>query len=167
MSKHGFDIGRMCRLNGQSPTARERWYAFWRLYRVACHNKDPRTEGDLRDCFRVLFLGNRTYAKWVRLTGECVPAVGDRKHLPLFLRKRFLEMDRRKRLYGEHYEWMERDKKVAAQMRREDGIEVTPDEVAEVRRKTINLVRRKAAEFGVKVPTDDADLLRWIGKGMK
>ena len=88
----------------------------------------------------------------------------DRSHIPTFLRKRLLEGHKKRRLYAGHPEWAERDKKVAHLCRDAHGIEVTPTEVAEVRRKVINLARRTAAELDVRLPADDEDVLRLLKK---
>jgi hypothetical protein len=81
-----------------------------------------------------------------------------RTHWPKFLRRQLLETEKRRRLYGDHPEWRERDKLVAS-MVREDGIEVTPTEVAEVRQKVIRLARAKGLEMGFPLPDDDDELL--------
>lgn len=151
-----FDDARLCRLDGQQPTMREKWIAFHRLWRIA-HGHGAVQDMDVGMCFRVLFGGWRA----IRLMDtDHTDGLVDRSHIPKFLRKQLLEIKRRQRLYAGHYEWMERDKVVANQCRDKHGIEVTPDEVAEVRRKVINLARARAAEMNVQLPKDDEEVLK-------
>lgn len=156
-----FNVERMCRLNGKKPNARDKWVAFHRLWRLS-HRKGDSCwlDGNATDCFRVL------WADWrprMLLDDDREDPLITRRSMPLFLRKRFLELDRKRRLYGECMaewgRWQERDRRVAAKVRNEQGIEVTPAEVAETRRKVINLARRKAAERGLDLPEDDEELL--------
>jgi hypothetical protein len=149
---------RMLRLDGKKPTAREKWQAFHRLWRLA-QGHGVYQDAEAVDCFRVLFPNWRPIQL---LNGLESDGLVDRSHMPKFLRKQLLEGHRRQRLYAGHYEWMERDKKVANLCREQHGIEVTPDEVAETRRKLIRLARDTAAEMDVKVPADDEDLLRML-----
>src|SRR5580692_10649108 len=51
-----WDIERMCRLNGKKPTARERWTAFYRLWRMAHGNHGAEADIYASDCFRILFV---------------------------------------------------------------------------------------------------------------
>jgi hypothetical protein len=152
---------RLCRVDGQKPTARERWTAFHRLWRIA-HGRGVWHDMEAGMCFRVLFGGWRSIHL---LDGHESDGLVDRSHIPTFLRKTLLEGHRRQRLYAGHYEWRDRDKTVANKVRDEHGIEVTPLEVAEVRYKLLRAVRARAAEDDVKLPADDEDLLRWLAEG--
>jgi hypothetical protein len=147
-----FDVERMCRLNGKRPTARERWTAFYRLYRIS-QGHGVYQDMAAADCLRVLMPSGRCIA--LMNEGDRSPS---RTHIPVFLRRKLVDADRRRRLYGKHPEWMGRDKVVAAKVR-EDGIEVTPEQVGEVRQKVLRLARQRAAECGIPVPGDDAKLL--------
>ena len=158
-----FDTERMCRLNGKKPTARDRWTAFYRLWRLSHRKTDScYLDAEATDCFRILF------ADW--RPRYLIESLGDtlcsRHKYPTFLRKSLLETARKERLYGEFWgeweKWQERDKFVAMKVRQEQGIEVLPVEVAEVRRKFINMARAKAAEIGLEVPDDDAELLNFL-----
>ena len=156
MSRKGFDIERMCRLNGKKPTVRERWTAFYRLWRLA-HGHGACQDMDASDCFRVLFP-----TPMIHVLDHESEGTLSRVHCPMFLRRRILESERRRRLYGNHPEWSERDKRVAAKVREEDGMEVTPDEVANVRNKVIRLIRDRALTEGIALPHDDDELLLWM-----
>lgn len=149
---------RMIRTDGREPTARDRWRAFHRLWRIA-HGHGACQDVDAGDCFRVL----STDWRLIRLLeSPCNDGLVDRSHTPKFLRKRLLDDARKRRLYAGHYEWMDRDKMVANRCRSEHGMEVTPTEVAEVRRKVIQISRAKAAEMDFPVPQDDEDLLKLL-----
>jgi hypothetical protein len=158
MGRHTFDEARMCRVDGQKPTAREKWLAFHRLYRLSL-GRGVHQDMAAIDCFRVL------WANWSMLRlCEAEENSPSRTELPAFLRRRLLESDRRRRLHGRHWEFLERDQAVARQLC-ESGQETTPAEVAAVRCKMIRHVRQKAAELGVTVPADDGDLIAWIAAG--
>lgn len=152
-----FDEERMCRLNGKKPTMRECWTAFYRLYRLS-HGHGANQDMEATDCMRILWKN----WSWFRLIETNVPSVS-RVGWPVFLRRRFLKMDERRRLHGQYLEWLERDQSVSRQMCAE-GTEMTPLEVARVRVKTLKMVREKAAEIGCDLPMDDEDLLRWLKK---
>lgn len=85
-----FDIDRMLRLNGKEPTVRERWTAFYRLYRMA-KKIDIFHEHDAADCLRVLGFG---YEVAVANEEERPPRGG----MPKFLRKMLIESERRLRI---------------------------------------------------------------------
>ena len=156
MSRKEISIDRQCRLNGQKPTLRDKWIAFHRLYRLAMRH-GPYQDMAVVDCFRTL------YANWSWLCLlESEEKSPSRAHVPKFLRRRLLEYERRHRLHGDHPEWAERDKVVARKVREESGMEVTPDEVAVVRRKLITMAREKAAYLGIPLPSDDEQLLRLL-----
>lgn len=155
-----FNIERMLRFNGKKPTPRERWKALYRLFRIANKIDEHRNTHDASDCLRVL-----GFNSWIaglrdaRGEAEGYP----RSAIPLFLRKRFLDMAIRKRLYGKHPEWEERDKKVAGYLH-STGMEVTPREVGEVRQKLLRLAKDKAVECGFDLPNDDNQILKLIYK---
>jgi hypothetical protein len=77
-----FDVLRLCRVDGLQPTARERWTAFWRLWRLAARcAQDAEVAGE---CFRVLM----SDWSWVQLAqghGDYYARKG-----PPFLRKLLL-----------------------------------------------------------------------------
>ena len=151
-----FDTERLCRLNGKQPTMRDRWTAFYRLYRIS-QGIGAWQDIAAGDCFRVLF----NNWSWIRLVDDEVPTLS-RVHWPTFLRRQIIKMERDRRLYGNHKEeWKKRDKWVANKCHNE-GTEVTPDEVAVVRRKIIDLARAKGQEMGMRLPKDDDDLLRLL-----
>lgn len=154
---------RLCRLNGKKPTARERWTAFHRLWRIA-HGRGAWQDMEAGMCFRVL-TGNWRFI--YLLDGRESDGLTDRSHIPKFLRRSLLENHRRQRLYAGHYEWRDRDKTTARRVRDREGIEVTPLEVAEVRYKLLRSIRARAAEEDLRLPEDDDDLLRWLAAGME
>lgn len=87
---------RMCRLDGQQPTTRERWTAFYRLWRMARRTrKSNECHSAVHDCFGVLMAD----WKWLILVEGC----GDRLtiRLPKFLRRSFVENERTRRLMWE------------------------------------------------------------------
>lgn len=155
-AKHEPTTEQLCRLNGQQPTARQKWVAFYRLWRIALGHGGWQ-DMDAGQCFRVLF---GSWRMILLLDSQESDGLVDRSRLPKCIRKQLLENIKRRRLYAGHYEWMERDKVVANQCRNIHGIEVTPEEVAEVRRKVIQTARRVAAEQDVKLPADDDEVLR-------
>lgn len=153
MSKKDFDEIRMLRLNGQRPTARERWKAFHRLYRITRGLGVDETAGD---CFHVLLPSGR----WVALVHaeECLSS---RVGWPPFLRRRVLAADRRRRLFGPGYRWLDGCTATAAKLRSQ-GIEATPEQVAEVRLKILRIAREKAYAAGFVPPADDDELFRLL-----
>jgi hypothetical protein len=159
-----FDLERMCRLNGKRPTARERWTAFYRLWRLA--RKAERANNlmcEAVDALRVL-----GYAKWVALCEDSGDRLGLGNMLPPVLRRRFLEIARKRRLYGQHYEewdeWRPRDQAVARQMC-EQGIEYTPDQAAEARKQCTKKIRAYYARIGIQLPESDLELFKWWKRG--
>jgi len=156
-----FDIDRMCRLNGQKPTARDCWVAFYRLYRVGVREEETHqgmlmADGAL-NCLRVLFGDNR----FLRLCRAKEEKLGRVRRWPAFLLRRRLEIERRERLYNGNWHWQERDKVVAARCHAQ-GLEVTPDQVAEVRRKVLNSARRVALARGIRLPENEDDILHLL-----
>lgn len=163
MRREDFDVDRMLGIGGQQPTARERWRAFYRLYRLARRqDSEHGMSADLLSCFSVLGFGD-----WASLAGGRQAV--DPKSLPLFIRRQVVRTTRRRRLYGQNYENWERMRPMeqrAARRAASIGIEVTPDQVADVRYKLLRSARKVAAEVGVTVPSDDVDLLRYITASM-
>ena len=155
--KH-ISVERLCRLNGEKPSLRDRWYAFYRLYRLSQGHGACQDMAAV-DALRTLY----SNWAWIRLieTEERSPS---RAHIPVFLRKSLLQNEREQRLYNGHYEWKERDKAVAHAVREAHGMEVTPDEVAVIRRKVIDIARARAAEQGINLPHDDEDVLKLLKK---
>jgi hypothetical protein len=154
--KKEISVERQCHLDGQKPTLRDKWLAFHRLYRLA-RRGNPYQAMAAVDCLRTM----QKDWSWIRLLEQEVGQLS-RVHWPKFLRRRFLDTERRRRLHGNHPEWRERDKIVANMVREQHGMEVTPDEVAAVRRKLITVARQKAAEVGFAVPSDDEKLLKML-----
>lgn len=148
---------RMLRLYGKQPTWRDRWQCFYRLWRMVKRD-NPYRENAAADCFRVFFF----HTGWVQLVNA--EPLTSRKGIPIFLRRRMLERDRRRRLHGHHPEWAERDQAVARMVRDRYGMEMTPDEVAVIRRKIINIARENAPGLGITLPRDDEALLRLLKK---
>lgn len=61
-----FDIDRACRLRGQQPTTRERWTAFYRLWRMIRNSRSAQEKEAASLCFRVLMFDWR----WIRLVDD-------------------------------------------------------------------------------------------------
>lgn len=159
MREH-FDIERMLRFNGKRPTMRDHWRAFYRLYRLATKaDGSYNLNGGAVDCLRVM-----GYHDWVCLCRADDDMACD--DVPVFLRRRFLEASRRKRLYGkrlENYgEFRSVDQAASRRMAEQHGIEVTPDECGAVRAKVLRLARAKAAELDLRVPESDVELLQML-----
>lgn len=154
---HDFE-DRMLRIDGKKPTARDKWRAFSRLWRLA-NGHGAYQDIAAGEAIRVLFPNWRMVRLLDDDTGD---GLVDRSHIPKFLRKRMIEHIRRKRLYGGHPEWRERAKVVARLVREKLGREVTPDQVAEVRLRVIGIIRRTASERGVDLPADDEAVLRLV-----
>lgn len=160
MSKREEAFARMCRVDGQKPTARDRWRAFHRLYRLA-DNHGGYQDCALKEAMMVLFPW-----RWMQvLDASESDGLVDRGKLPMFLRKTLLDHARRRRLrkYGGT---PERDRAVANKVRNEHGMEVTPEEVAEVRYKLMTLARDVADKLGVR-PPEHIDELTAILRGPK
>lgn len=83
-------IERLCRVNGKEPTARERWKAFYSLYRATMRTSFLSAH-DLGDCLRII-----ADPSWVALVNQIDPMEGVK--MPVFLRRRFVEMSRGARL---------------------------------------------------------------------
>lgn len=82
---------RLCRLNGKQPTMREKWTAFYRLYRTAKRD-DPRGNAD--ECWQMLM----SNWGWIRLVNAGSDMHVDLGHVPDFLRRRLVENHREIRL---------------------------------------------------------------------
>lgn len=156
-----FDTERMCRLNGKKPTARERWRAFYSVYR-AVKRCGMYQEHNLIDCLRVLGFGAT-----ISMLEERDRTKG-RSHVPAFLRKMLLDGERRRRIYEnipweQFSEFVDLNKFVCRKLSNESGIEMTPEQVAEHQWSICRKIRAHAAEHGVTgLPDSDLDLLRWV-----
>jgi len=157
-----FDIERMCRVDGKQPTLREKWVDFFRIYRIAMkHGGENGGENGqaVGECFRVLYSDWR----WIKTAesrdkSETVSMVT----FPKFIRRRLLKLAEKKRLHGERLEWLEKDMAIANQMRQENGIEMTPGEVAEARKEVFRKAREYGREKWIKLPADDEELLDFL-----
>jgi hypothetical protein len=158
VGKKSFDERRMCRVDGETPTHRELWTAFYRLYRISQGHGGHQNIAAV-ECFHVL-MANSAMLRLAEAGEDTLSRVG----WPTFIRRKLLETDRRRRLHGRHWEWLDTDKRVARQMC-ERGQETTPAEVAEVRCKVLRMIREKAAAEGISVPADDLGLMRWMSAG--
>ena len=152
----------MLRLNGKKPSLRMLWAAFYRLYRMA-GRRSSYAAIDRADCFYFLF-EKREYRKWVRLVESGVPDLS-RVDWPKSIRRRALKIAEKKQAFGERYEWLRQSQQVANKMR-EKGIETTPMEVAEVRKKLFKTIREQAALRQILLPESDQDLMLWCKKNL-
>ena len=143
----------MCRLNGQKPNARDRWQAFHRLWRIATRRATAYEYEAIVDSFRVL------YRDWcfIRLV-EANESSPSRVAYPTCIRRRLLETERKRRLNLYQFP-VEYNQKVARTIREKDGIEMTPDQVAETRQKAFARIREVAEKRGIDVPDDDLELV--------
>ena len=85
-------IHRICRLDGQEPTPREKWKAFYSLWRMASRHKNMMASMELIDCLRIV-----ACSEWVALANEDDPLAGPDK-MPVFLRRRRVEIARMSRM---------------------------------------------------------------------
>jgi hypothetical protein len=152
VNRKKFDELRMCRVDGQRPTARERWIAFHRLWRLA-QGHGAWQDMAAVDCFRVIF----TNWDGIRLLNSNEDTLS-RVSTPSFLRRELLKHDKRKRL---GYPDTEQMQSIARQLH-EQGTEMTPDDVAEVRQKVIRKFRDHALRNDIPVPADDDALMKWL-----
>jgi hypothetical protein len=146
------------RIDGKRPTARQKWIAFHRLYRIAT-NTDGYREHAALDCFRVL-LPCWDHVNLMEADERSVSRV----KFPVCIRRQLLATERRRRIHGPRYEWLEADRRVANRLRQE-GREMTPEEVGETRQAAIRAIREKAAEHKIPLPADDRELLAWLNDG--
>lgn len=154
---------RMLGVNGQSPTTRDKWLAFHRLWRLAANKADMFQEQAIVECFWTLFPRTR----WTSLlNADSTDGLVDRSHMPLELRKRLLEHARRRRLYGGQPGMKELDQRVSVGMANVHGIEMTPLEVAETRYQVCSKLRAIAQEHGQRLPENDGELLAVIKEAM-
>lgn len=147
-----FDLERMCRLDGKKSTVKEQWIAFYRVLRMCqkAYGDHMYAEHEIKDCFRVIFWN---YAGLMVLSQEDQSTL-PRSAMPKFLRRLLIENERRRRLGC----WGKKALQRTTRELREKGIEVTPDQVAEVRLKVTKLVRDRALADGVPLPKNDEAL---------
>ena len=86
-----FDTMRMCRVNGCQPTMREKWTAFYRLWR-SCGGRDPANTAC--DALRVLM----PCGKWLRLANGNGDAYESLRFMPIPIRRMRVERMRKNRL---------------------------------------------------------------------
>lgn len=135
------------------PTAREKWAAFHRLWRIAnrAAKESYFIEHDMNECFWAL--GYYRYEKLMR-SREDGPPIPLHK-VPSVLRRHVMKSRVNERMYGKHPDWKERDQQLIRAMR-DKGIETTPEEVHSVRMKLLGIFRQSAIELGIDMPADDA-----------
>jgi len=137
------------------PTARERWLCFCRLYRLArkVDEQNNQASNSAVDALRMI-----GYWNWCAALAERDPP-GDRRHYPLFLRREFLRLAKRRRLYGpslEHYEeLLPKDQAIARVFAEERGIELTIDEAADERNRLFRKIRQHMRDCGSPMPEGD------------
>jgi hypothetical protein len=150
---------RLCHIDGERPTARDRWQAFYRLHRMTVGGSVHREHG-AHESMMVLFP-----AKWTCLVNaSTTDGLVDRSKYPMFLRKSLLEGIRRARLrkYGGN---AERDRAVARIVREQHGIEATPEQVSEVRYKVMSIARTISDSMGLDPPSHIDQLAAVLKKG--
>ena len=84
---------RALRLNDQKPTARDRWIAFHRLWRMVKKQSEYHVCDAQIACY---ILCREEVGRWIHLVEDSVDQ--GRKHWPLFIRRERLEIDRKQRL---------------------------------------------------------------------
>lgn len=150
---------RLCRVDGERPTARDQWTAFYRLHRML-EGRDVHREHGAKEALMVLFSG-----RWTCLVNaEATDGLVDRAKYPLLLRRLLLDGIRRKRLrkYGGN---AERDRAVARIVREQHGIEATPEQVAQVLYKVMSMARALSDSMGLKPPDSVDELAAVLKKG--
>ena len=152
------DDGELSRALHGETTTRDRWRCFYRLYRMAV-KREEHLDGGASHCLRVLLPNSSP--RLLRVLLESEPTIGGRSHYPMVIRKKLLDIERRKRLYGKGYQFLERDKFVA-RMLAQDGKEMTPEQVAETRISITRKLRAFAAERGWELPADDVALFDYL-----
>lgn len=154
---------RMLGINGQSPTTRDKWYAFHRLWRLAKRNTGMFDEHAVVECFWTLFPRTR----WTSLlNADANDGLVDRSKIPYELRRRLLDHLRNRRLYAGQPELKELDKRISVGMANTHGVEMTPLEVAEIRYRVCSELRTIAFESGKQLPAHDGELLAVIKEAM-
>jgi hypothetical protein len=151
---------RMLRLDGNKPTARDRWRAFYRIYRLVKRSEDSHNlMGGAKNALIVL---DRRFGRWIAIMESNDRT--DSSSWPTFLRKIMLESERRRRIYanGDYDKLIAMDKQCAVRLRNKEGIEMTPEEVGSHRARLCSIMRAKAAEMDLRVPDDDTDLIQWF-----
>ncbi len=143
----------LCSERGR-PSLRERWVAFHRLYRLAKAGAGGYHSDAANSCLYILAAGT----DWTSLMNEDCHVNG-RGSYPPVIRRRLLEGERRRRLFGPGYRWLDECRAVAQHLRGE-GVEVTPEEVAATRHKIVRIAREKATKQGFVLPADDDAVLR-------
>ena len=143
-------------------TPRERWQAFWQLYRITKKSEKHPSSGVL-DC--LIVLGFRDLLRVAEASPDLLTL-----RAPVVIRQQFLKTAKKRRLYGQHLEywdeWRPMDVAACRQLASE-GIEMTPDEVAATRKSAYTKIRQKAAEHGVDMPLDDTEMLRLMCEAMR
>ena len=76
------DYRRLCRLDGRKPTARERWVAFYRLWRLIRNARPAQSWEDAIECFRVLMHDWR----WIELVSDTGDYYESLRFMPLEIR---------------------------------------------------------------------------------
>lgn len=150
------DLGEYLCSPRSRPTLRERWVAFHRLFRITKAGANGYRNDDANACLYILAAGTG----WVSLMNEDCHANG-RGDYPPVIRRRLLEGEKRRRLFGPGYRWLDECRAVAQHLRGE-GVEVTPEEVAEIRHKIVRIAREKAVKQGFVLPADPDDVLRML-----
>jgi len=174
MSSNELDryIGR----NGQKPTQKDKWKAFWRLWRI-CKRASDKSNPFMSIAAETSFgwLLDDEW-DWVRLASS----PSDRLSLPLnnvpiVIRKLWLKHDKKKRKreqeakiakrYGIILDY-QRDKLVASAVR-ENGIEITPDQVSKIRSQVCEKIRNKLIDIGWNendIPISDEGIILLLRK---
>jgi hypothetical protein len=117
-------------------TKRDKWNAFHRLFRLATKQSYYHEFGAV-ESFWILF----PYC-WVALLENDTKTIG-RSHMPKFIRRQLVERDRVERLYERDHKTRQQCQR-AARLLAGQGIECTPDEVAEVRYKVLKMIRERS-----------------------
>jgi hypothetical protein len=84
-----FDLECLCRLNGKTPTMRDQWKAFYRLYRMA-HRDDMWFMCE--DCFRILLEGR--CREWILLVNDCGDSLESNRVMPIAIRQQRVRRSR-------------------------------------------------------------------------
>jgi hypothetical protein len=100
LDKDPDSILRICRLEGQEPTMREKWVAFYRMYRLACGGPAPKRPYFMQAdfCWQLIFFGSPLFSRWTRLLHCPGDFLGLHKQLPKEIWRGILERERSKRL---------------------------------------------------------------------
>lgn len=176
MNKFNDELDRLIRRNGKQPTQKDKWKAFWRLWRI-CNRVSKN-----HSCF-ILPAAETAFHwlmednwQWVKLAS----APNDKLTLPLnsipiIIRKLWVQSDKRKRLLAKEINYAKKQglildqerNKIIAEVIRKNGLEVTSDEIDKIRSNACSKIRKCLITSGWNVkdiPVSDEGIILLLNK---